>query len=467
MAEVVAWIRGMKHQTVLSSDSDAELDGANVHVRSRSGSGEELRMRELASAEGWGAIGIRHDLPDDLGRVWRTECVLKRGAAEGCQDLVRLRTQCIATEPGARLETPRKPYLIKALLKNGWGGKDQPFHVSDQPIWLESSDVDLATAKAVTLGGAAKWLPTVYVSATGSASWLLKQQEIERLAYDLGGIAHVIVEPNRTFSFDLRDETEARNAYGGTVGLSVPGQGIVRRYYLGWQIQDGRELAAAVRAAATALRSQLPAVGWDWTELQEQALRSHREREKNSLTAGESEQLYLEEIANLQDKIQLLEQQISVGATENVDTDEAEFSTDNLVRLIGPEVYAGEISDRIRLAARATLNIADQIGLDLRSRAVLQRVTDRLPASPAREELLQDLMRATKDPNRIANEVTSLLGRHGYFSKSENKHIRLEAKTDYDGLESITLPKTPSENRGLKNLRKQIERTLGITKLGD
>lgn len=69
------------HQTVLSSKSEAELDGANVHVRSNTG--EELRMRELRTGDGWTAIGIRHDLPDDLGRVWRTECVLKRGAAEG------------------------------------------------------------------------------------------------------------------------------------------------------------------------------------------------------------------------------------------------------------------------------------------------------------------------------------------------------------------------------------------------
>src|SRR5690606_35895810 len=148
------------------------------------------------------------------------------------QDLVRLRTQCIATTPGARLDTPRKPYLIKALLKSGWGGTDQGIAVSDQPVWLEGTDAGIATAKLVTLGEAAKWLPTVYVSATGNGSWLLSRQEIETLAYDLGGIAHVVVEPDRAFSFDLRDATEARNAYGGTVGLSVPGQGIARRYYL-------------------------------------------------------------------------------------------------------------------------------------------------------------------------------------------------------------------------------------------
>lgn len=465
VAEVVGWLRGMKHQTVLSSGSTAELDGANVHIRSESG--EELRMRELQSADGWMAIGARHDLPDDVGRVWRTECVLRRGAADGGQDLVRLRTQCIATTAGAKLETPRKPYLIKALIKNGWGGKDRQLEVADQPIWLANNDEGLSKASAVTLGDASKWLPTVYVSATGKSTWLLGKREIEKLAYDLGGIAHVIVEPDRAFSFSLRTQTEAKNAYGGTIALSAPGQGIVRRYYVGWQIQDDSELAATIREAASTLRSQMPSFGWDWTELQEQALRAQRVSEKTRLTAAESEQLYLDEIENLQDRIRQLEQQLVALPSDSVGTDEGEFSADNLVRRIGPEIYSGEVSDRLRLAAKTTLSVAEQIGLDTRSRAILQRVVDRLPVSPALSELFQDLARATKDPKRVASELTSLLARHGYSEKSDNKHIRLEADKQFDGLDTITVPKTPSDHRGLTNLRKQIERTLGITKLDD
>lgn len=463
VSEVVGWLRGMRHQTVLSSASEAELDGANVHVRSATG--EELRMRELQTSDGWSAIGARHDLPDDLGRVWRTECVLRRGAAEGGQDLVRLRTQCIATTAGAKLETPRKPYLIKALIKNGWGGKDRQLAVSDAATWLKSDSEGLTTASSVTVGDATKWLPVVYVSATGKSTWVLNPTEIEKLAYDLGGIAHVVVEPDRAFSFSLREQTDARNAYGGTVALSAPGQGIVRRYFIGWQIQDGIELAETVREAAASLRSQMPSFGWDWTELQEQALRAQRSSEKSRLTAAESEQLYLEEIENLQDRIKQLEQALVARPADSVGTDEGEFSADNLIRRIGPEVYSGEVSDRLRFAAKTTLAVADQIGLDTRSKVILQRVLDRLPVSPALAELSQDLARATKDPKRVASELTSLLARHGYSEKSDNKHIRMEADDLFEGLDAITIPKTPSDHRGLTNLRKQIERTLGITKL--
>ena len=209
----------------------------------------------------------------------------------------------------------------------------------------------------------------------------------------------------------------------------------------------------------------MPSFGWDWTELQEQALRAQRSSEKSRLTAAESEQLYLEEIENLQDRIKQLEQALVARPADSVGTDEGEFSADNLIRRIGPEVYSGEVSDRLRFAAKTTLAVADQIGLDTRSKVILQRVLDRLPVSPALAELSQDLARATKDPKRVASELTSLLARHGYSEKSDNKHIRMEADDLFEGLDAITIPKTPSDPRGLTNLRKQIERTLGITKL--
>ena len=65
----------------------------------------------------------------------------------------------------------------------------------------------------------------------------------------------------------------------------------------------------------------------------------------------------------------------------------------------------------------------------------------------------------------MTTELTELLARHGYHEKSDNKHVRLEA--DLAGLDTITVSKTPSDDRGLKNLRKQVERTLGLTKLAE
>lgn len=365
-----------------------------------------------------------------------------------------------------RLAVPRKPYLIKTILSDGWGGEDGELSVSDCPLWLTDDDAGLKVASSVTLGRATRYLPVIYVSATGTSTWLLSHEQIEKLAFDIGGVAHVVAEPDRAFSFRLRDLTAGANVYGATLGIALPGRGIVRRYYLGFQLPDVEDLVPTIREVCVGIRSQMPAEGWDWTELQEQALRRQRERDRKRLSAAETENLYQEEIANLQDRIKQLEAQIvSRPLEEAAMSDEGLFPAALLAKRLGPEIYPGEYSDRLRLAAKECGSRADQFGLDRRSKLVLEAITAHLPSSPALTELLEDLQRATKDSKRVSAELTNLLLRHGFQRKADKKHIRLEAMNGYSGLDTITIPKTPSDHRALMNLRKQVERTLGIAKL--
>lgn len=463
--QVVTWLRGMKHSTVLADRGDAQIDGDAAFLSAQNGEG--LRLRTLDRDGQFQAIGFQHDFPDPDGRLWRTEAVLRRGAGADGQDLVRLRTQCIARVAGARLETPRKPYFIKTLLQDGWGGQDGMLHVTDQPHWLETDEAAMNVACAVTLGRASRHLPVIYVSATGPSKWLVQPSQIEKLAYDLGGVAHVVVEPDRAFSFRLRDDTAGANVYGGTLAIALPGRGIVRRVYLGLRLADPQELLALVRDAVLEIRGQMPAEGWDWTELQEQVLRLQRQRDRNRLSTKETEDLYDQEIANLKERIAQLEGQLASNADAKVQVPEVEYGIlpASLLNRVGPEIYTGEFTDRLRRAAEICSGSDD--ALDPRSKAVLAAISAALPLSPALSELLEDLKRSTKDPKRIATQLKALLVRHGYREKSDNKHIRLEAKAGYGGLDAITLPKTPSDSRGLTNLRKQIERTLGITNLTD
>ncbi|MFT3688034.1 hypothetical protein [Paenirhodobacter sp.] len=98
----------------------------------------------------------------------------------------------------------------------------------------------------------------------------------------------------------------------------------------------------------------MPAPGWDWTELQEQALRRQRELDARSLTAKEREALYEEEIDNLKERIRDLEAKLDteprlddIGAKEN--------GLSELTAAIGPEIYNGEFYDRFRVAASEAL----------------------------------------------------------------------------------------------------------------
>jgi hypothetical protein len=109
--------------------------------------------------------------------------------------------------------------------------------------------------------------------------------------------------------------------------------------------------------------------------------------------------------------------------------------------------------------------VSERLKVDRRSQSFFKNFLEKIPFSPARKELLEDLERATKNPKRAAAEISSLLLRHGYQEKADKRHIRLEGKSEYEGLDTVTVSKTPSDKRALMNTRKQIERALGISKL--
>lgn len=465
-AEVFAWLRGMQGSTVLSSSSERELDAENVLLISESG--EELRMRELRDGGLWKAIGMQHDIPDAQGRVWRTEAVLKRGTESNDQDIIRFRTQCLAKHPGAFLESPKKPFLIKSLLKGFWGSIDREIEVLDIPHYLSESEEALDLSKLIIFGNASRFLPVVYISATGRGEWLLNKDQITKLAYDLGGVAHIVVEPSRRFSYRLRDMSEGRNVYNGTLGIALPNRGFIRRFYLGYQFENVVTLTEELKSAAMLIRGFMPTAGWDWTELQEHALRQQRATLKGALSEADADQLFddfAQQLSDLQEENRRLKDQLNTQSVTDLTKLESSLTTPEFFQSLGKEIYPGEIVDRIRYAIAIAASVSEAKGIDHRTTAIWDRIIDRVPRSPALDELLADLSRATKDPKRVASDLSSLLVRHGYYIKSDNKHTKLEPMQDFVGLGTLTVPKTPSEINGLKNLCKQIERTLGIGNL--
>lgn len=465
-AEVFAWLRGMAGSTVLNSTSEREFDGENVHFITSTG--EELRMRELVSDGEWKAIGFRHDMPDEQGRVWRTEAVLRRGGDDILHDLIRIRTQCLAKQAGAIVQTPKKPFLIKSLLSGEWGGVDGELCVCDKPFWLGENEEDLDLAKLVLHGKASEFLPIVYISATGDERWLFNKSEIEKLAYDLGGVVHVVVEPSRNFSFQLRDQSSGKNVYGGTVGLALPQGGFVRRFFLSQRFESARDILEGIRGDAIRFRAHMPSIGWDWTDFQEYALRRQRETLRSSLSQVDADQLFEEftkQLDDLQEENKQLKDQMASQIRIDAAEDQGGAANDRPLKSVGKEIYPGEVLDRIRFAAETALLFAEAEGIDERSRAIWRKIVDCVPRSSALDELLSDLVRATKDAKRMASEIGELLQRHGYRDKSDKNHICFEPQNEFVGLRSITISKTPSDRRGLVNARKQIERTLGIGKL--
>lgn len=462
IAQVAAWLKGMKGSTIFENPDQESLGGDSTNLMSASG--EELRVRELDDAGRLIAIGFRHDFPDQEGRIWRTETTLRWISDETHRALLRVRTQCVAKEQGAQLTIPKKPYLIKRFIQDNWTAKDGVWQVTDEPHWLNEHKDGLELANKIILGDSSFHLPVIYVSAVSDKQWSFSQDQIKKMAFDLGGLAHVIVEPSRSFSFALRDLCQGKNVYGGTIGVIMPGRGVIRRMHIGWRLSTALDLLSSVRDEIIIIRTQMPSIGWDWTELQEQAIRFRIRRDSDKLNKMEIEDLFNSEIENLQDHIKQLENDINQSRKLEKTINEGIIATD-FISKIGFELYNGEILDRIRFAVCDCLSRAEQIGLDDRSKYLFNQIREKLAVSENLIELREELKRATRDQGEVAKKLVKVLVRLGFTEKSDNKHIRLDVSKNLPGVTSLTISKTPSEYRASENLRKQIEKSLGITKL--
>src|SRR5690606_6863648 len=97
------------------------------------------------------------------------------------------------------------------------GGSDSWLTVDDAPTRLGEVQVDEAVA--IIDGRTPVALPVVYVSALSTHLPYIDPIE---LAEWLAGMAHVVVEPSRHFSFALARHVARRNPYGGAIGVFWP-----------------------------------------------------------------------------------------------------------------------------------------------------------------------------------------------------------------------------------------------------
>ncbi|AVW92609.1 hypothetical protein DA792_17185 [Celeribacter baekdonensis] len=357
-----------------SAKSDLERENASIS----SENGEELKLQEFTSKDGSRAIGFRYDNPDADGRLWRTELVISGQLDDSDFSILRVRTQCIAQSSTALIEQPRKPFIIKALIQEGKAGDDGYFSISDKAQFLDETAASVQVAAEIVSGAASFHLPIVYVSCENNNKHALSREQIGKLAYDLGGVAHIVVEPSRDFSIRVRDLVAGANVYGGSVGVYAPGSPRGRKFYVGGAIKNAHELFSWIFEYCYDLRSRLPAKGWDWTELQEQAYRRQRERDRNRLSVKETEELYTQEIEALKERIKELEARALMVASSFIgnETNSSQWNQDLFVMDI-MEIYEGETSDRLQYLIKAALQAAEMYGLDGRTKAVARQLLEK------------------------------------------------------------------------------------------
>jgi len=203
LSAVQTWILGSPHTQMNRDDLDRLFISDESSVQK-----ENERIDALwVSIDDEESAGIKYK-KHERGLEWVTTTVFFRTCTESW---VSIRVSCQSSRPAACLPEAKNPVLIRTLLQELGGGLDGMLHVENVPHRLENTDIEVAAR--LIRGTAGCRLPIVYVSAGFQDNYSV---DSDRLAKNLGGMAHVILEPNRPFSLRLKIEVDSANVYGGT-----------------------------------------------------------------------------------------------------------------------------------------------------------------------------------------------------------------------------------------------------------
>jgi hypothetical protein len=209
LVEVVkTWIAGSPHRNV-SVRELCDIDKEGFKFSKGQVSIESIRHDEGADR----TYGVR--LVEKSNATRTTDIVAHTGSA-GFDFAVahEYETQRI----GDVFSGMSKPRIVKDVIKQLGGGYDGTcITTKTEPYFLIEDDLEFVAD--IINNSSDNRLPIIYISKSNSDQMLVHPGT---LAYELCGMAHVLVEPSREFSFKLKNLTNRKNIFAGAVGIHWP-----------------------------------------------------------------------------------------------------------------------------------------------------------------------------------------------------------------------------------------------------
>lgn len=460
----VEWIKGISRSSVF----DAELENtgldfeSNYFNRGKLGA-EYFELRRNIREDKSFSVGFRYDLPDEHGRVWRTESVLSNNRKDA---FLTVRVSCKTVEDGVSTVLPKRPFFLKLALKAGWGATDGELEVSDIPRYLAEDEVGLA-AKCVS-GIATILLPVVYVSASLDGDTIV---DVGKLAYDLGGFAHVIVEPTREFSIRVKTIANPHNPYGGAIGVALPSKPNIVRFTPSTKHPDF-DVERLKERLISLLASRITRFGEDWYALQEGAAKASREKFEKARISNddalidELTGLFNSEIEALKEDNHQLKESLQRLQSQKINILSSNDVGIGVERISGslPQIYKSEIIDR--LSSLLSFGKENSAGIFTdRDLVVFDALVDVFKRNNDLDELKARIKAAGKDTKHAPEKVGSILVDLGYLKSSSGKHHKFMPPAHLPGAGQLSIGKTPSDSRAGLNIVRDTLKALCITNL--
>ena len=395
--------------------------------------------------------------------IWTTDCIYSETTLE---KRVSITLSCTSNDYSRILPRIHKPYIIKNIVESGLCYTDGNIPISDAPIYLKETDLDLC-AKIMS-GTISTPLPVIYLSIDSYNPQKYSADE-KVLAIKLSGIAHILVEPNKKFSRELQEQTNSQNPYNGYVGIYFSNSTYkeilsLESFYVRG-VLDRTKMSNAIRATVQqALLNRDNSSDYTWSSIQVALHRKKYESEsENAIKAKRECDDFIEafdaDINARDDKILGLQRQLDAknGIIESLKAKNdiqhsISFKTDGIC-----EFYNGELNDFI-LHLLSSVNKSFKQSMTERQQELLTAFLNNNKEIGTGKVLLNDIEKALKEKSLPTRR--SMLSKCGFYVKKGSHDKVYFHNPKYP----FTLANSPSEHRGDDNMLSDIKKVIDIYK---
>jgi len=441
--ECFSWINDSPHTTFITAQLACNYEGGDLSIESKN---EKIDITTHLGKDVH--LGCFRYSKISEPHKWITDVSVSINLITN-STWIQVESSVISQEAVYLAPLPKKPLIVMRLIERFSGGLDDFFRVSIEPYNLDTSKEDLNVATKVINGETDNRLPIIYISSKYHYNEHPHNIIPERLARKVCGLAHVVIEPaDKLFSTKLKNETNAKNAYAGAVGIYWPrGQNI--SYY-----QRGDKSAKEFEdrifddvVKATTTMAPISDIGWGEIQkrLTKDSIESLKERgvyTSELMGLYESDNVAKdEEIAELKVKIHSLEHRVRILQSQT-------SAQGNIVLNAGEETdfFDGEIKNVILEAMNiAIVNTKE----NSRKMHIISSLIENNRKSDETELREKKLRRALNDYRRMDNSTSRQLKELGFELTEEGKHWKIIYNGDLRY--TYILPKSGSDYRGSLN----------------
>lgn len=386
--------------------------------------------------------GFRLEWQDNERRNWTTDVC---GWRTDLRFLTSVQLFCEVSELGADLPQPKKPYNVRQLIEELGGDLDGSFAVSDTPIVLAETDIDMAAR--LLRGETGNLLPVIYASSTWRNEPTFDSAELARWA---SGMSHVVVEPSRRFSFVLASHVDRTNPYEGAVAICWPHSSRKVRLFP-YHFDTSREYAAKIiDVVRQALAGSRPDSRCTWAFVRELVFghRSETLRREGKTSIEDYVSTFDAELAATRKQLENAEQEIGRLKGELARSQQTFRSQGDGPIKLGSEqdLYSGEHLDTLAFP----LGLArDHVFSDGRVRHILDSLLVANKSTGKGDRLQKAIKDAVDGCTNIGNKERRALEELGFTITEDGKHLKPVFRGD--DRYTFAMPKSGSDWRGMKN----------------